>query len=192
MEESANGGGGGDPPHNKNPSVHKGKSCKGCLYYSSLLKSGDRKPVCLGISRTLPQVPSYVVGESEIEATKDGRKLSEFKYACVGYSVLLDNKDNPSVKTQNRAELPFCVGIELLVDKTTSTAGHAPSHAHKEARSQPQVHKPAHSSGEEFLLRFSRNAGLVASAVARNLHKAGNYVKESVNDMLYPYGRRSK
>ena len=58
-------------------------------------------------------VPSYIVGESEVEATKDGRNLSDFKYACVGYSVFLDNKDNPDEKQENRAELPFCAGIEV-------------------------------------------------------------------------------
>lgn len=30
-----------------------GKSCKGCLYYSSLRKSNNKKPICFGISRTL-------------------------------------------------------------------------------------------------------------------------------------------
>ncbi|RRT53485.1 hypothetical protein B296_00044980 [Ensete ventricosum] len=40
----------------------KGKSCKGCLYYSSLLKSDSRKPVCVGISRTLP-TGSYPPGK---------------------------------------------------------------------------------------------------------------------------------
>lgn len=58
-------------------------------------------------------VPSYIVGESEVEATKDGRNLSDFKYACVGYSVFLDNKDNPDEKQENRSELPFCAGIEV-------------------------------------------------------------------------------
>ena len=33
----------------------KGKSCKGCLYYSSALKSNSRNPTCVGIPRTLPQ-----------------------------------------------------------------------------------------------------------------------------------------
>uniref|UniRef100_A0A804IU60 DUF8204 domain-containing protein n=1 Tax=Musa acuminata subsp. malaccensis TaxID=214687 RepID=A0A804IU60_MUSAM len=32
-----------------------GKSCKGCLYYSSRLKSDGHNPVCVGIGRTLPQ-----------------------------------------------------------------------------------------------------------------------------------------
>nr|DAD40409.1 TPA_asm: hypothetical protein HUJ06_014732 [Nelumbo nucifera] len=33
----------------------KGKSCKGCLYYSSILKSKSRNPRCVGVSRTLQQ-----------------------------------------------------------------------------------------------------------------------------------------
>ena len=33
----------------------KGRSCKGCLFYSSVLRSGARGPVCVGITRALPQ-----------------------------------------------------------------------------------------------------------------------------------------
>lgn len=41
-------------------------------------------------------------------------------------------------------------------------------------------------------VRFWRNAGLVASGVAANLNKVGNYVKETVDDILYPYRKRPK
>lgn len=60
-------------------------------------------------------VPSYVVGESDMRAAKDGHNLSDFKYTCVGYSVFLDNKDSPSEKRENQAELPSCVGIKVFV-----------------------------------------------------------------------------
>jgi len=33
----------------------KGMSCKGCLFYSSVLRSRERGPVCVGITRALPQ-----------------------------------------------------------------------------------------------------------------------------------------
>lgn len=33
----------------------KGRSCKGCLYYSSKLMSRARGPVCVGVTRALPQ-----------------------------------------------------------------------------------------------------------------------------------------
>ncbi|CAL9112665.1 unnamed protein product [Musa textilis] len=63
MAESADEGGSrdtalgadGDPRRSRKASTNKGKSCKGCLYYSSRLKSDARIPVCVGISRTLPQ-----------------------------------------------------------------------------------------------------------------------------------------
>lgn len=51
------GGGDGDLRHNPKPSTYKGKSCKGCLYYSSRLRSDSSNPMCVGISRTLPQGP---------------------------------------------------------------------------------------------------------------------------------------
>ena len=49
-----------DVTENSNPSSSlareaKGKSCKGCLYYSSILKSKSQNPRCIGISRTLNQ-----------------------------------------------------------------------------------------------------------------------------------------
>ena len=59
-------------------------------------------------------VPGYIVGETELEASKEGRSLTDFKYACVGYSVYLDKKDSSSNDPQSKqAELPFCVGLEV-------------------------------------------------------------------------------
>ena len=43
---------------NPNPNQNKGskgKSCKGCLYYSSLQRSKSKNPTCVGFSRTLHQ-----------------------------------------------------------------------------------------------------------------------------------------
>ena len=149
-------------PNNQNQNQSqgsKGKSCKGCLYYSSALKSNSRNPTCVGIPRTLPQglffnltfytsfilminrvsyvlliqldyfvktrkkdmywmkfliVPSYIIGESEMEASKEGRTLTDFKYACVGYSVYLDNNDSSTHRSDKHTELPFCVGLEVF------------------------------------------------------------------------------
>lgn len=54
---SADGTGDGDPRRVPDPPSYRGKSCKGCLYYSSRLKSDGHNPVCVGIGRTLPQGP---------------------------------------------------------------------------------------------------------------------------------------
>ncbi|KAI3836016.1 hypothetical protein MKW92_052871, partial [Papaver armeniacum] len=73
---------------------------------------------------------------------EEGRTLADFKYVCVGYSVHMDSKDkdpstnvdagarNPSNPQGKRSELPFCIGIELLVDKrhVAATASQAPGH----------------------------------------------------------------
>eukprot|EP00262_Sarcandra_glabra_P005563 TRINITY_DN17269_c0_g1_i1.p1 TRINITY_DN17269_c0_g1~~TRINITY_DN17269_c0_g1_i1.p1 ORF type:complete len:215 (-),score=40.81 TRINITY_DN17269_c0_g1_i1:490-1083(-) len=173
------------------------KLCKGCLYYSSILKSNGRNPVCVGIGTTpKQQVPGSLVGKIEMEASKAGRGLSDFKYACVGYSVYLDKKDNPTEQREKQAELPFCFGIELVVDKRAATANHVPAHVHNKEEghviSLPRTYKPPHSIGEEFLSRFTRNASLVASGVARNMQRVGNYIKDNVDDILYPYRRRPK
>ncbi|KAF1885226.1 hypothetical protein Lal_00029115 [Lupinus albus] len=115
---------GGNPNSNSNPnSVNdirerggsKGKSCKGCAYYSSLHKAKSINPTCLGFSTTLPQVPPYVVGETELEASKEGRTLTNFKYACIGYSVYIDNKDSSADTKDKTAQLPFCVGLEAYL-----------------------------------------------------------------------------
>lgn len=172
----------------------KARSCKGCLYFSSIRKSSHKNPVCLGISRSLKQVPGSIVGESEVEISNDSRSLSEFKYACLGYSVYLDNKDKPTDKQGRPGEVPLCVGIEALVDKRATDAGHLPAHSRNKedgtVLTPPRPVKPPHSVGEEFFGRFTRNAGLVASGVAKNLHKVGNYVKDNLDDILYPYRRR--
>ncbi|KAJ3672430.1 hypothetical protein LUZ60_007151 [Juncus effusus] len=198
MEDSPESGGAPPPlppPLPPFPPIQKSKSCKGCLYYSSILKSQARNPMCFGISRNLPQVPDYIVGESELEAAKEGRNLSDFKYSCVGYSVFLDKKKDDSDKRENQAELPFCVGLELLVDRRSSTEK-IPVHSHnKEAKSrasEARTTKLGTILADDFLGKFLRNAGLVASGVNKNLNKIGNYVKETVDDILYPYRKRPK
>ncbi|KAM7516166.1 hypothetical protein LguiA_005749 [Lonicera macranthoides] len=180
----------------KDSSSKKGKSCKGCLYYSSTLKSNSRNPLCVGFTRSLPQVPRYIVGESEMEASKEGRSLSDFKYGCVGYSVYPDMKANSSKVQETPTELPVCVGIEVLVDRRSTTADAVPAHAHSREEGnrlpQPRTQKSAHAVGDEFLSRFTRNASLVAIGVAKNMRRVGNHIKETVDDILYPYRRRPK
>lgn len=194
------GGGGGGT--NTNLNNNKGKSCKGCLYYSSSFKSNSRNPLCVGISRSLPQVPQNIVGKSEVEAHEKGRDFAEFRYGCVGYSVYSDRKGQKDVQDGN-SELPACIGIEVLVDRKVTGADSVPAHAHNRQDNRrspqpqtqkpaPQTQKPAVSVGDEFLKRFTRNAGLVAAGVAKNVKRVGNHVKASVDDILYPYRRPPK
>ncbi|KAK4745011.1 hypothetical protein SAY87_011323 [Trapa incisa] len=164
---------------------HKSKSCKGCLYYSSVQKSKSQRPTCVGISRSLQQVPRYVVGETELEASKGGRTLTDFRYACVGYSVYLEK--DPQKK---QAELTFCVGLEVILDSRTTPVPQVSQHAHKREDShafpQRYTHKPASSvTGDDYLSRFARNASIVASGVAKK------YVG-AIDGMIYPYRRRPK
>ncbi|GAB2282801.1 hypothetical protein Dimus_017336 [Dionaea muscipula] len=207
MESSKDDGGGGggdgesivnqesrkrDSSSSSSSSSLKGKSCKGTLYYSSILKSKGRNPRCVGLTRSLQHVPSYIVSESEVEASKQGRNLADFRYACLGYAVFLDNKD-ASADAQ-KPQLPVCIGIELLVDKRASDRIPAQAHTKEDDHGfpQPRPTKPTQHVGEEFFHRFTRNANLVASGVARNLCKVGNHIKESVDDILFPYRRRPK
>lgn len=182
--------------NNNEIKVNKGKSCKGCLYYSSAFKSSSRNPLCVGITRSLPSVPRYIVGEAEMDAAKKGRSLSDFKYGCVGYSVYPDLKDRPPGLQDSKTELPVCVGLEILADRRLVSADSAAAHARKKGDSAATApsgsRKPSHSVGDEFFSRFTRNAGLVAMGVAKNLRRVGNQIKESVDDILFPYRRRPK
>ncbi|KAK4417372.1 hypothetical protein Salat_2562800 [Sesamum alatum] len=177
---------------------NKAKSCKGCLYYSSRFKADSRNPLCVGLTRSLPSVPRYIVGQSEMEASKEGRNLTDFRYACVGYSLYSDQKEQASKGQQTQTELPVCVGLEVLVDRrvNTSDSASAPTHIHnkEDGHGLPQRRspKPANPTGDEFFSRFTRNANLVANGVAKNIRKVGNQIKQSLDDILYPYRRRPK
>ncbi|KAL5205735.1 hypothetical protein ABZP36_033944 [Zizania latifolia] len=138
-EESPESGGGaaaGQPSSTELP--RKGKSCKGCLYYSSVLRSRGFNPVCVGIPRSIPQVPSYVVDEPREEAAAQELDLTQFKYACAGYSMFaVGDKDSQSGEKEGKMLLPYCQGIELLVDsrlaeRKSPTAEQATAYVPKE------------------------------------------------------------
>uniref|UniRef100_A0A7N0TPL5 DUF8204 domain-containing protein n=1 Tax=Kalanchoe fedtschenkoi TaxID=63787 RepID=A0A7N0TPL5_KALFE len=167
----------------------KGKSCKGCLYYSSVLKSNSRHPLCIGLTRSV-QVQGYFVGKSELAATKEGRSLTDFKYGCLGYSVYLDEQKASADTPEQKVILPVCVGVELLVSPASSSADHVPAPFYDKedghhGSSKPRSQKPASTTGDEFLNRFTRNAGLVAAGVTKNLVKVGNHLKARFEDILY-------
>lgn len=58
MKQNENGSSNSPPSKNTDTanisSGNKAKSCKGCLYYSSRLKADSRNPVCVGLTRSLP------------------------------------------------------------------------------------------------------------------------------------------
>lgn len=58
-------------------------------------------------------VPDYVVGQSEAEASKEGRTLADFYYGCLGYSVYMTDKDSSAIKQRTKTQLPVCVGLEV-------------------------------------------------------------------------------
>lgn len=51
--------------------------------------------------------------EAEV-AKKASLALRDFKYACVGYSLYMDNKDSKHEQPGKRVELPFCHGFEVI------------------------------------------------------------------------------
>ncbi|XP_021301170.1 uncharacterized protein LOC110429443 isoform X3 [Herrania umbratica] len=188
----------------------KGKSCKGFLYFSSTIKSQDLNPRCIGIRRSLPQVTGYAVGQSEAEPSRERRGLVEFYYACAGYSVYMSRNEGSVDEKGDKPELPACLGFEFVAYRRTPAAGTASASAHVHSREdiisinfqqlnaedcdirQPRTHKPTHAVGDDFLNRFTRNANLVASGVAKNMRRVGNYMKETIDDILFPCRKRPK
>ncbi|XP_071739126.1 uncharacterized protein [Rutidosis leptorrhynchoides] len=169
-----------------------GRSCKGCMYYSSTLRSSSRNPVCVGFTRSLPRVPRYDVEESDIDDKV--RSLADFRYGCVGYSVYSDVKSQNGDGQETEKVVPECVGFKLLMTPRVTNTSSALTHAQtkdKHAVPQPQPHLsspgPGQSASNGFFSRFRRNANVVASGIAKNARRVGNEMKESVYDILNPY-----
>ena len=60
-------------------------------------------------------VSERMVGELELEAIQEGRYLADFRHACVGYSMYLDDKETPTgIRDKARAQLPVCTGVEVI------------------------------------------------------------------------------
>uniref|UniRef100_A0A1J3EZX4 DUF8204 domain-containing protein n=1 Tax=Noccaea caerulescens TaxID=107243 RepID=A0A1J3EZX4_NOCCA len=186
-------------------SLEKVRSCKGFLYYSSTLKNKAKNPRCVGIPRTLRQVPDYVVGKSEAQASNEGQTLLDFYYGCFGYSLYMTEKDSSAIamKQPTKTQLPVCVvGFEMLADRNASSSNTSPVPARVQNRNdsrelpqhQNQNQKPAPAPAPEngFVTRFNRNANLVASGVMKNLKRVGNYVKETLDESMDPYRKRPK
>lgn len=57
-------------------------------------------------------VPGYIVRVSESKTSEEGNNLLDFKYTCVGYSVVANSNDNLTGKP---SDLPFCVGVEVAI-----------------------------------------------------------------------------
>lgn len=123
--------------------------------------------------------------------------LSYFKYACVGYSFFMHEEDSVTEGQNRPVALPLCAGYELLLGKKTSAFGQVP------ARNQQKHHKEdlfflrSRMTSEKlamdnFLGRFAKSAEVVASGVRRNLMRVGSYIKDNVDDMVYPDRRRPK
>ncbi|KAI5673213.1 hypothetical protein M9H77_13577 [Catharanthus roseus] len=185
----------------------RGKSCKGCLFYSSVINSKSQSPFCFGQSHTLQQVPDYVVN-SDAKVAKGNQTLTDFRYTCIGYSVHLENNIQSSEPEKQLVKLPFCVGIEILSSKgaskpdpvpaslRTGKDGHTSTHPQPEYH--PQLRQPIQApNGFVYSLvlqnyRFTRNAGVVAMGVKRNILRVSSHIKKKMDNALDPYRRRSK
>lgn len=171
----------------------KGKSCKGCMYYSSVINSRSQSPFCVGLSRSFKQVPGYAVS-SDPKILEDSRTLAEFRYACLGYSVHLEKKDFSTEPQKLEIELPFCSGLEILSTKRLVPSKDVPTHIGRDKDRQnsprPQIRQPEQVAHNGFTYRFARNAGVVAKGVKKNMVRVGNQIKRKLDSTLDPHRKR--
>ncbi|KAJ7539524.1 hypothetical protein O6H91_11G098500 [Diphasiastrum complanatum] len=147
----------------------KGRSCAGCLYFSSQRRDGGRDPICVGLSRPENRVYS-MMSESEREDLKDGRRLLDFKYACVGYSVYKQNTTTSAYRQEGHAELPACLGMEFLgIRKDTQGASSPTIEVQDPDEGPPMLPRPPSAArpptiggikSDEFLTRIYGVSGL--------------------------------
>ncbi|EOX90917.1 Uncharacterized protein TCM_000255 [Theobroma cacao] len=129
-----------------------------------------------------------------LKLKRRGHALNDFRYACAGCSVYVSRNKGSVDRGGDSPELPGCAGIQVGGRREIPRAAtaSAPVHVHsREDRDicQPPTHKPTHAVGDDFLNRF---ANLVASGVARNMRRVGNYMKETVDDILFTNRKRPK
>jgi hypothetical protein len=89
------------------------RSCRGCLYYSSILREHGRNPICLGLSRSSEPQVYAVQNEMDKEVTKNFRKFSA--------------QQQQQQRIDGPGELPYCVGLEFLADRKPTRQG-VPAH----------------------------------------------------------------
>ncbi|KAL9683448.1 hypothetical protein QQ045_015270 [Rhodiola kirilowii] len=69
------------------------------------------------IPRKRKSFPNYISEETEAEWCKTGQQLVDFRNACIGYSVYMEKKGVSGDQRNKQPDLPFCVGMEVLLDK---------------------------------------------------------------------------
>ncbi|EEC84929.1 hypothetical protein OsI_32137 [Oryza sativa Indica Group] len=83
----------------------RGKSCKGCLYYSSMLRSRGFNPVCVGIPRSIPQ--GYWLASSTYKV-EVGPHLCNLKNGCYCGRRLVEKKspnNEPATASYRKEEM---------------------------------------------------------------------------------------
>ncbi|CAM6049170.1 unnamed protein product [Sphagnum compactum] len=180
----------------------RSRSCRGCLFYSSFLRDNGQNPTCYGLSHITPHI-YRTVGDSDRQATKD------FKYACLGYSVHKELNSSsaaptaPADQSTSYGELPLCATTAHHPVFPPNSA--TPNDCSQRRNLEEAVHampmpRPAASSTsggapgipKEFSSRFFRCAGLVASAVIRNVGRVAGAARSTFDDIFYPDRRRPK
>ncbi|KAH9563527.1 hypothetical protein CY35_05G130000 [Sphagnum magellanicum] len=181
----------------------RSRSCRGCLFYSSFLRDNGQNPTCYGLSHITPHI-YRTVGDSDRQATKD------FKYACLGYGVHKELNSSSSAaptaladQSTSYGELPLCATTTHHPAFPLNSA--TPNDCSQRRKLEEAVHamptpRPAASSTsggapgipKEFSSRFFRCAGLVASAVIRNVGRVAGAARSTFDDIFYPDRRRPK
>lgn len=192
----------------------KANSCKGCLFFSKKLKENERNPVCFGIPKTETIPGGTPLQRATSDREVEQRPLTDFKYACIGYSIYRDTlPSNASAEPDTASALPLCQGIEILADRRVE--GKQPAVSSKERTttdSRDPVEPPALEtppsrpqsgpfrplggisglSQDEFAARFIRTAGLISRRCYTDMLRTGKAAKESISGIFHSDRGRPK
>lgn len=131
-------------------------SCRGCLLFSRSIMEAGRDPVCLGFART----DRYVTAPRAHADDKEVRPLTEFKYACVGYSVYKQQ--------QQHGRPPSAASPTSSPASSSSSPAHPPPpgspHAEGRAPTPMDTSQLPMCTGLEVLALADAKAGDVARA----------------------------
>ncbi|WRX11292.1 hypothetical protein QQP08_003779 [Theobroma cacao] len=142
-----------------------------------------------------------------LKLKRRGHALNDFRYACAGCSVYMSRNKGSVDRGGDSPELPGCAGIQVKFCTCPFLDG-GWSRVYLLVAYLPIDESSLWALWLEDVAKFLvlrllqllfmliaekvRFANLVASGVARNMCRVGNYMKETVDDILFTNRKRPK
>ncbi|KAH7424712.1 hypothetical protein KP509_11G020800 [Ceratopteris richardii] len=137
----------------------EGTLCMGLLYLSSTSskKSSNRGPICIGYSRKVNVLRQGAYDKSRQEVEKHNKALRDFKYACMGRSLYMNNQAKSPIQ---QSDLPFCEGLSVFVEPPSQTLNSKQGQriqtqqSNEGAKVSARPAQPSRAPTEEFGTRY--------------------------------------